>query len=105
MSCDKVHKKIKNISISNESEVQHQLVIEMGKEVTGILTLFNSPKSLSFPEHAGLKANYFSRTESTVAGYQHIALLDSSLDERECGDGNFICGCGCESCCGCGHDL
>lgn len=105
MSCDKVHRKLKNISIFNECEMQHQQVTEMGKAVTGFLALFNFPKSQSLPENAGLKANYFSIAENTVAGYRHISLLDSSQDERDREDGSYICGCGCESCCGCGHDL
>ncbi|MEI6934355.1 protein MceE, partial [Klebsiella pneumoniae] len=36
---------------------------------------------------------------------QHIMQIDSAQDKREYGDDNYICGCGCESCCGCGHDL
>ncbi|EEM1820017.1 hypothetical protein GKA92_17810 [Salmonella enterica subsp. enterica] len=112
MNCNKAHRK--NISITNKTKVQHQQVTEVRKEPGDVLTLSHSPKSLPFPENTELKANYSERTESIVYEYQniadieynqHIIQVDSAQDKREYGDNNYICGCGCESCCGCGHDL
>jgi len=86
----------------------------MSKEVGDFLILFHSPKSLPFSEKTGLKASYLSRTENTASASQniadteynqHIGQEDSSQDKREYEADNYICGCGCESCCGCGHDL
>lgn len=114
MNGNKVHKKTKNISMANESEVQHQQVTEVSKEAGDFLTLLHSPEPLLFLENTALKANYSIRTENTVSEYQnianaecnqHIMQIDSALDKREYGDDNYICGCGCESCSGCGHDL
>ncbi|EKS6156210.1 hypothetical protein QCB07_004412 [Salmonella enterica] len=114
MNGNKVQKKTKYISMTNESEVQHQQVTEVSNEAGDFLTLLHSPESLPFPENMELKASYFVRTENTVSEYkdiadteynQHIMQVDSTQDKREYGDDNYICGCGCESCCGCGHDL
>lgn len=111
MNGNKAHKKTKNISINNVNEVQHQQVTEVSKEDGDFL---HFPESLPFPENTALKANYSIRTENTVSEYQdiadtecnqHIMQIDSDQDKRDYGDDNYICGCGCESCCGCGHDL
>ncbi|EJC3639527.1 hypothetical protein MYX88_004668 [Salmonella enterica] len=112
MNSNKVHNKTKKISMDNVSEVQHQQVTEASKEAGDFLTRLHSPESLPFPENTALKANYSIRTENTVSEYQvivdreckqHIMQIDSVQDKREYGDDNYICGCGCESCCGCGH--
>ncbi|SWW45660.1 protein MceE [Klebsiella pneumoniae] len=114
MNGSKAHKKTKNISINNVNEVQHQQVTEVSKEDGDFLTLLYSPQPLPSPENTALKANYSIRTGNTVSEYQdiadtecnqHITQIDSAQDKREYGDDNYICGCGCESCCGCGHDL
>ncbi|EDT8807972.1 TPA: hypothetical protein MM852_000879 [Salmonella enterica subsp. enterica] len=114
MNGNKAHRKTKNISIDNVNEVQHQQVTEVSKEAGDLLTLLHSPEPLPFPENTALKANYSIRTENTVSEYQDIAdtkcnqrimQIDSAQDKRDYGYDNYICGCGCESCCGCGHDL
>lgn len=112
MNGNKGQKKTKNISMANESEVQHQQITDVSKEDGDFLTLLYSPQPS--PENTALKANYSIRTGNTVAEYQdiantecnrHIMQIDAAQDKREYGDDNYICGCGCESCCGCGHDL
>ncbi|EIX4510799.1 hypothetical protein MKI77_004816 [Escherichia coli] len=73
MNGNKVHEKIRNISMTNESEVRHQQVTEVGKEAGDFLTFPYSPEPLPFPENTTLKANYSGRTGNTVAEYQDIA--------------------------------
>jgi len=114
MNGNKVHKNTKKISMGNESEVQHQQVTKVSKEAGDFRTLFHSPAPLPFLENTASKANYSARKENTVFAYQniantecnqHIMQIDSAQNKREYGDDNYICGCGCESCFGCGHDL
>ncbi|HCM1918998.1 TPA: hypothetical protein N3A33_005057 [Salmonella enterica subsp. salamae serovar 28:r:e,n,z15] len=103
-----------NISMNNVNEVQHQQVTKVSKEAGDFLTIPHSPESMQFPENTALKANYSIRTENTVSEYQHIAdtecnqhimQIDSAQDKRDYEYNNYICGCGCESCCGCCYEL
>ncbi|MCT4717356.1 hypothetical protein MUA01_20595 [Enterobacteriaceae bacterium H18W14] len=112
MSYDKAYKKRKTINISNDIQMQCKKFTEISKEATDIVPLFHLPSPLLLIKSAGLKDSYFTRTENTIAEYQAdteykplIATVDSNQDKREFKDNIYICGCGCEDCCGCGHDL
>lgn len=101
MNGNKVHKKTKNISMNNVNEVQYQRLTEVSNEAGDFHTLLHSPAPQPCPENTVSEYQDIAEIECN----QPIMQIDSDRDKREYGDDNYICGCGCESCCGCGHDL